>query len=189
MKCPLIAATLVASAAAARANASTYAIDPTHTFAYWGVLHFGTSTSRGRFAVKEGQVQFDRAAKAGAIEVILDTTAPNSGVAELDKQLASKDFFDSANFPTGKFVAAQLRFNGDKVVEAAGMLTLRGKTHPVTLRASNFNCYDSPVIKREVCGGDFEATVKRSLWGISWGLDMGLPDEVRLLVQVEAVKQ
>jgi polyisoprenoid-binding protein YceI len=40
-----------------------------------------------------------------------------------------------------------------------------------------------------VCGGDFETTIQRSQWGMNWGLDMGVPDNVRLLVQVEAIRQ
>jgi polyisoprenoid-binding protein YceI len=45
------------------------------------------------------------------------------------------------------------------------------------------------MFKREVCGGDFETTLQRSQWGMGWGLEMGMPDNVRLLVQVEAIKQ
>ena len=71
----------------------------------------------------------------------------------------------------------------------AGTLTLRGKTQPVVLKAANFNCYLNPMLRRETCGGDFQATIKRSQWGIDWGLDGGIPDEVRLLIQVEAIKQ
>jgi polyisoprenoid-binding protein YceI len=66
---------------------------------------------------------------------------------------------------------------------------LLGKTHPVTLKATNFNCYMNPMLKREVCGGDFETTIVRSQWGMGWGLNMGMPDNVRLVVQVEAIKQ
>jgi polyisoprenoid-binding protein YceI len=75
------------------------------------------------------------------------------------------------------------------VSSVAGQLTLLGKTLPVTLKATNFNCYQNPVLKREVCGGDFETTITRSQWGMGYGLDYGLPDNIRLLVQVEAVKQ
>jgi len=64
-----------------------------------------------------------------------------------------------------------------------------GKTNPVTLKASQFNCYDNPMLKREVCGGDFSADIKRSLWDVKYGLDWGFPDNMRLVVQVEAVKQ
>lgn len=80
-------------------------------------------------------------------------------------------------------------FDGDKVKEVTGQFTLMGKTHPVTLKATKFNCYMNPMVKREVCGGDFEATIKRSLWGASYGINYGFSDDMRLVVQVEAVKQ
>jgi polyisoprenoid-binding protein YceI len=65
---------------------------------------------------------------------------------------------------------------------------LRGVARPVTLTATRFNCYDNPILKREVCGGDFEATIQRSQFGMTYGLP-GIPDNIRLLIQVEAVKQ
>ena len=65
--------------------------------------------------------------------------------------------------------------------------SLLGQTRPVTLKANRFNCYKSPVLNRQVCGGDFETTVERSQWGITWGLNFGFEDKVRLLVQVEAI--
>jgi polyisoprenoid-binding protein YceI len=43
--------------------------------------------------------------------------------------------------------------------------------------------------KREVCGGDFEATLDRTAYGMNYGIDWGFPKSVRLVVQVEAVKQ
>jgi polyisoprenoid-binding protein YceI len=75
------------------------------------------------------------------------------------------------------------------VTSVAGTLTMNGKTQPVTLTAANFNCYENPMLKREVCGGDFETTIQRSQWGVSYGLQYGLPDNIRLLIQIEAVKQ
>ena len=70
-----------------------------------------------------------------------------------------------------------------------GQFTLMGKTQPMTLKANKFNCYDNPMLKREVCGGDFEATIDRSAHGLNYGLDWGFAKNVRLVVQVEAVKQ
>ena len=85
--------------------------------------------------------------------------------------------------------ADKFSFSGDKVSEVSGQLTMLGKTLPVTLKANNFNCYDHPMLKREVCGGDFETTLTRSQWGMTWGIDFGIPDKIKLLIQVEAVKQ
>jgi len=59
----------------------------------------------------------------------------------------------------------------------------------VTLKATRFNCYNNPLLKREVCGGDFETTIARSHWGMNYGIDRGLPDDIHLLIQVEAIKQ
>jgi polyisoprenoid-binding protein YceI len=188
MKTYLLAAAFGLSAFSA-AQANTYAIDPTHTFATYEIGHFGTSTNRGRFDRKEGSVTFDRAAKTGKVDITIDLASVNTGVEPLNKHLQSKDFFNVADFPSARFVGDKFSFKGDKVSAVSGTLTMRGKTVPLTLKASNFNCYTNPMLKREVCGGDFETTLKRSQWGVDYGLEFGFPDDVRLLVQVEAIKQ
>lgn len=185
----LITAALLASFGAAHAQSATYAIDPTHTFVTFEAKHFGTSTLRGRFDKKEGSVTLDKAAKTGSAEITLDTSSVSTGVGPLDGHLKSKDFFSAAEFPTAKFVGDKFSFNGDKVSTVSGTLTMRGKTHPVTLTATNFNCYINPMLKREVCGGDFETTIQRSQWDVSYGVTMGIPDATRLLIQIEAIKQ
>ena len=182
-----VAATLLVGVS--QVQAADYAIDPTHTFVTFEIGHFGTSTNRGRFDKKQGAVQFDRAAKTGKVEISIDTTSINTGTAAFDKHLQSADFFDVAKFPTIVFAADKFSFSGDKVSEVNGTLTLLGKTQPVTLKANGFNCYNSPMLKREVCGGDFETTIDRTQFGMNYGIDWGFPKNVRLVVQVEAVKQ
>ena len=186
---PLALAAALAAPLLAQAQSVTYAIEPTHTFATFEIGHFGTSTNRGRFDKKEGMVQLDRAGKSGKVDITLDITSINTGTEAFNKHLQSKDLFNAADFPKARFVGEQFSFNGDKVTSVAGNLTLMGKTQPVTLKATNFNCYNSPMLKREVCGGDFETSFKRSLFGLNYGLDWGFPDDVRVLIQVEAVKQ
>jgi polyisoprenoid-binding protein YceI len=180
---------LALAAQGANAQAATYAIDPTHTFVTFEIAHFGTSTNRGRFDKKEGTVQFDRAGKTGRVEITIDTTSINSGVAPFDKHLKSADILNTESNPTAKFVGDKFVFNGDKVSEVSGQLTLNGKTNPVTLKATNFNCYQSPMLKREVCGGDFETMLTRSQFGVNYGLNYGFADTIKLVIQVEAVKQ
>jgi polyisoprenoid-binding protein YceI len=171
------------------AHAASYAIDPAHTYVTFEIGHFGTSTNRGRFDKKEGSITFDRAGKSGKVDIAVNTTSINTGFAAFDKHLQSADLFNAEKHPTMTFVADKFSFSGDKVTEVAGTLTLLGKTQPLTLKATNFNCYDSPMLKREVCGGDFEATLDRTQFGMNYGIDWGFPKNVRLLVQVEAVKQ
>jgi polyisoprenoid-binding protein YceI len=174
---------------AAHAETVSYVIEPTHTFATFEIGHFGTSTNRGRFDKKEGTVQIDRVAKTGKVEIKLDMNSINTGTAAFDKHLQGADLFNAAAFPQAKFVGDKFTFDGDKVKEVAGTLTMLGKTNPVVLKASQYNCYQSPMLKREVCGGDFETTIDRTQWGMNYGVVWGFPSSVRLVIQVEAVKQ
>ena len=177
-------------ATAVQAAPATYAIDPTHTFATFEIDHMGTTTNRARFDKKQGTVEFDRAGKTGKVEVTLDMTSVNSGTPNFDKHLQSADIFNAAKFPTAQFVSDKFVFDGDKVKEVTGQLTLLDKTQPVTFKANKFNCYPSPMLqKREVCGGDFEATIDRTAFGLDYGVNFGASKQVRLVLQIEAVKQ
>ena len=69
----LIAAALgLGAAGAAHAAPATYKIDDDHTYATFAIDHFGASVNRARFDTVTGTVQFDKAAKAGKIDVTVD---------------------------------------------------------------------------------------------------------------------
>lgn len=192
--CAALAAT--AKLASAQADAppalppgpASYKVEPTHTFVTWEAKHFGTSTSRGRFDKKDGSIDIDTIAKTGKAEIVIDMKSNSTGVGPFDKHLATKDFFNSDEFPTATFKGDKFKFEGDKVTEVAGTLTMLGKTLPLTLKALAYNCYMSPMVKKQVCGGDFEATVKRSEYGMNYGVPF-IPDNIKLLIQIEAIRQ
>ena len=176
-------------ATAAHAAPVAYEIDPTHTFATFEIDHFGASTNRVRFDKAEGTVNFDKAGKTGKVEIVLDMNSLNSGTPAFDAHLKSADIFDTAKFPKAQFVSEKFVYNGEKLQSVQGQLTLMGQTHPVTIAANKFTCYDSPMLKKEVCGGDFEATIDRSQWGLNYAVDFGVPKQVRLVLQIEAAKK
>jgi polyisoprenoid-binding protein YceI len=178
----------VAQAPAAPEKQTVYLIDPAHTHIQWEVRHFGTSTSRGRFDDIAGHVALDRAAQQGEASITIGTASINSGVAPLDTILRSHSFLDVKNHPQAYFVASRFRFADGKPVELRGELTLHGASQPLSLRAVSFNCYEHPVLKREVCGGDFEAEFSRSGFGITYGLPV-VGDTVKLQIGIEAIRQ
>jgi polyisoprenoid-binding protein YceI len=186
----ILAAALAAlgTGGVAQAQSATYTIEPTHTFVTFEAKHFGTSTNRGRFDKKEGSITIDPGAKTGRAEVSIDMASINTGTAAFDAHLRKSDFFDVEKFTTAKFVGDKFEFDGNKVKSVSGTLTLLGKTMPVTLTAEHYNCYMNPFVKREVCGGDFVTTIQRSQWGMNYGLP-GIPDSIRLTIQVEAIRQ
>lgn len=187
-----IAAAIVACsvwALPAAAEPVRYVVEPHHTFVNFEVLHNKTSTVRARFDQVDGFIVLDRAAKTGQAEITIDTGSVSSGIAAFDAHLKNADFLDVPNAPKARFVGKDFRFDGDKVVSVSGDLVLLGKTAPVTLTATRFNCYDSRIVKAPVCGGDFETEIRRSTWGMNWGIEGGIPDSVRLLIQIEAIRQ
>ncbi|KGM40368.1 hypothetical protein JY96_10915 [Aquabacterium sp. NJ1] len=181
-------ATAALSAGIAHAEPVTYAVDPTHTFVTFEAKHFGTSTNRGRFDKKSGSVTIDTAAKTGKVDISIDMASINSGTEAFNNHLKSKDFFNVEAFPKSTFVSDKVIFEGDKISAVVGTLTLLGKSQTVTLKANNYGCYQNPMLKREVCGGDFDTTITRSEFGMNYGLPF-IPDNVHLVIQIEAVKQ
>jgi polyisoprenoid-binding protein YceI len=170
------------------ALAQTYVFDPSHTQVTWEVLHLGTSTMRGRFNRIEGHATLDRAARKGEVTVVIDTASISTGVLPLDGLLRGPQGFSAEFHPKAFFIAPQLTFDGDKLASVRGEFMLRGVSRPLELRATAFNCYAHPTLQREVCGGDFEAVLERSAFGITHSLPF-VGDRVRLLIQVEGVRQ
>jgi polyisoprenoid-binding protein YceI len=68
-----------------------------------------------------------------------------------------------------------------------GTLTLLGVTRPVTLEVSHFNCGFHPMLRKQVCGANLAATLKRSEYGMTKYLPM-VGDDVRVAIAVEAFK-
>ena len=179
---------LCALAGAASAEPALYRFDPTHTFVTFELLHFGTSTLRGRFGPLNGEATLDRAARKGRVQVQIDTSQVSTGVAVLDERIKEGDMLSVQSHPRAYLVAERVEFDDAGRVKALrGEFTLRGVSVPLTLIALRFNCYTSPLIRREVCGGDFEGQFSRSAVGITHSLPF-VADTVRLLVQVEGVR-
>jgi polyisoprenoid-binding protein YceI len=189
MKLFLPAATLVASALGClpvRA-ADSYTVDPNHTHPSYEISHFGWSTQRGRFDQVTGKITLDRANKSGSVEISIAVASVSTGVPKLDEHLRSEDFFNAARFPAMTFRSGNIAFTGDQPAAVEGQLTLLGVTKPVTLTITAFQCAPNPFVKKEACGADATTTIKRSEFGMTKYVP-GLGDEVRLLINVEAIK-
>ena len=113
-----------------QAQSANYAIDPTHTFALFEISHFQLSElwcfdkkKAPSFDDKEGRDQ--------------DVTRHGHACC---KHLQSADLFDAAKHPTMKFVSSTATRS------PAWKASSRCWARPVTLKANQFNCYDSPML-------------------------------------------
>lgn len=179
---------LSAYALPAHAQNITYEVEPDHSFVTFEVVHNGTSTTRGRFDAITGTVELDQAAKKGQASIHIDPASINSGSTGFDEHLRGKDFFNVDTFPDVTFHSNTFAFEGDTVSSVSGTLTLLGVQKPVVLTAHRFNCYTNKRTQLDICGGDFETTIPRSEWGMDFGVP-GIPDSVRMVIQIEAIKQ
>ncbi|MDD2662334.1 MAG: YceI family protein [Dechloromonas sp.] len=184
-------ATLVlalAAAAPALAAPETYVLDGTHSFPRFSYSHFGYSTQLSRFDKTTGKIVFDKAAKTGAVDIVIDTKSVNTGYATFNEHIQGEDFLDTAKYPTATFKSTKVVFDGDKPVAVEGNLTLKGVTRPVTLTVTSFQAMPHPMLKKDAIGANAHVVVKRSEFNAGkYAPYVG--DEVRIDVAVEAIKE
>lgn len=165
----------------------SYSIDPQHTYAHFSVNHLGFSTMQGRFDRSSGKVVLNRAAKTGSVDFTIEAASITTGFGKRDDHLRSPDFFNVAEFPNLIYKSSAVKFKGDVPVSVEGSLTLLGVTKPVTLTINAFKCANHPMNKKELCGADATAQIKRSDFGMKFGLP-NIGDDVKLEFEVEAYK-
>lgn len=184
---PLLLA-LAAVTAPALAAPAGYTIDPNHTFPVFEVDHLGFSTQRGRFNKTSGRITLDTAARQGSVDVTIDAASIDMGFAKWNDNMRGENYFNTDAHPTITFKADRLVFDGERPVSAEGSLTMLGVTKPVTLSINRFRCAPHPLNKRETCGADVVATLKRSEFGMTKYIP-SVGDDVRLLIAVEAFRE
>lgn len=150
-----------------------YVLDPAHGKITWSVDHMGFSTYVGQFtnvaANLDLNVEKPSASRLNAT-VMMDSVGTFSD--GLDKHLKTADFFDSANHPAATFRASSIRLVDRDTADIFGNLTLRGVTRPIVIRADFNQAGINPADKQYSIGFDGEAKIKRSDFGINYGLPL-----------------
>ena len=179
---------VVAAATPAFAAPETYTLDANHTFPRFSYTHLGYSLQLSRFDKTTGTVVFDKAAKTGSVDVVIDTKSVSTGSPTFNEHIQGEDFLDTAKYPTATFKSTKVVFEGDKPVAIEGNLTLKGVTKPVTLTVTSFQAMPHPMIKKDAIGANAYTVVKRSEFNAGkYAPYVG--DEVRIDIALEAIKQ
>ena len=191
----LAAAVLIAALPLAAAAApETYTLDPYHTYTHFEVNHLGFSNMRGRFDKSSGKFTLDKAAKTGSLELAVETASITTGDNDKagrprarDEHLRSPDFFNVVEFPRMTYKTTAVKFSGDSPATIEGNVTLLGVTKPLSLHVDNWKCGANPMSKKEMCGGNASGTLKRSDFGMKYGL-FGVGDDFKLFMEFEGYK-
>ena len=191
-----LALAVIAVPLASVAAPETFTIDPFHSHPHFQVKHLDYMYMTGRFDKMSGKIVMDTAAKSGTVELSIEVASVNTGDHEKgprtrsrDEHLKQADFFNAAEVPRMTFKGAAVRWTGEWPAAIEGQLTLLGVTKPVTLTVDNWKCGPDPRTqgKRYMCGGNASGTLKRSEFGMKFGIP-NLSDEIRLMIGLEAFR-
>ena len=134
----LVAGLAVAGAAvtaqqAAAAAVSAWTVDKANSKLGFASSFNGTKFE-GSFRKWDAQIAFDPKNLAGSkVTVTVDTASAVSGDESRDESLPTEDWFSVMKFPRATFVSTGFKDLGGGKYQAAGNLTLKGKTQPATL--------------------------------------------------------
>jgi polyisoprenoid-binding protein YceI len=94
---------------------------------------FGGEAFTGTFRTWDAQIAFDPKTATGHVSVHIQTGSAVTGSADRDQAIPGAPWFASARYPTANFEASSFRSLGGGRYEAAGLLSIKGVTKPLTL--------------------------------------------------------
>ena len=178
----------------AQVQSGTYVLDPAHGKITWSMDHMGFSTYVGQFTDVSATLKLDaRNPSASKLQAEVKTDSVGSLNSALDNHLKTADFLDTAKHPTAGFQATSIRLVDADSAEISGNLTLRGVTKPIVILADFNQAGINPIDKKYSVGFDGHARIKRSDFGINYGVpvlgdDVTLHFEAEFKLQPEAAK-
>ncbi len=174
---------------AATPSVERYEFDKLHTQILFFVSHLGFSFSEGEFLDFGGHFDLDRANLANSsVDVTIQTASIDMDDTKWDDHMKNQDFFNVEAFPTMTFKSTRVDVTGDNTADIHGDLTILGVTKPVVLKTVHNKSGEHPYSKKMVAGFSATTTIKRSEWGMNYGLP-AVGDDVEIRIEVEAVKQ
>ncbi|HEV8377557.1 MAG TPA: YceI family protein [Tepidisphaeraceae bacterium] len=165
--------------------ATTYKIDPVHSFVIFRIKHMDVGHVYGRFNEPNGTITIDDADPSkSSFTLELATQKVDTGVQKRDDHLRSPDFFNARQFPTIKFVSKEVK-KTDKGYEITGDLTLHGVTKPITANLEQTG--QGSMGPRQIIGFETTVDLKRTDFGMK-NMVGPAADDVRLIISLEAGK-
>jgi polyisoprenoid-binding protein YceI len=173
---------------------TTWTIDPSHSEIQFKVRHLVISTVTGQFNSFRATAETFGADFDGAnisFEADIDSISTNNE--QRDGHLKSADFFDAENHPKLIFTSKEVKHVSEGAYELKGDLSIRGNSHPITLKATYGGTMVDPYGQTKA-GFEINGKISREAFGLTWsatteagGVVVG--DEVRLVLNIQMAKQ
>ena len=177
--------TAATPAAPATSESTTFDVDLAHSHILFRTKHLGLSYAHGRFNTFAGKFELDG---SPSIQIEIETNSIDTQNAKRDGHLKSPDFFDSEQFPKATFKSTKIEDQGEGKYKVTGDLELHGKTKKISFEAIKIGEGPDPWEGFRT-GLHANFTIKRSDFGMTWGLDKGsVGDEVFIEVSLEGTR-
>lgn len=170
-------------------QSNRYTFDKDHTQILFFVNHLGFSTSQGEFLDYDGYYIFDNEhPENSAVKVSIKTASIDMDSEVWNTHMQSPDFFNVEKHPEMTFESTKIEITGEKTADIIGNLTLLGVTKPVSLHTTYNKSDRHPFSGKYVSGFSAKATIKRSDFGMNYGLP-GVGDDVDIWIEVEGARE
>tara|TARA_X000001036_G_scaffold279615_1_gene259722 strand:- start:159 stop:755 length:597 start_codon:yes stop_codon:yes gene_type:complete len=185
----LLAISAITAPFTAQAAVENYIIEKPHTQILFFANHLGFSHSLGKFTDHEGTLKFDTENPAqSSVEITIPTSSLTLNDEKWDAHLKNADFFNVEEHPNMTFKSTAIEVTGEKTAKITGDLTLLGVTKPVTLDTTFNHAGKHAFSGKYVAGFSATANIKRSEFGMKYGLPL-IGDDVEIRLEVEAIRQ
>jgi polyisoprenoid-binding protein YceI len=172
------------------AQTSTWVPDKAHSEVTFSILHLGLSNVRGHFGNIGGSIVWNESdITKSIVNVTIDVTTVDTGVAPRDADLKSPNFFDVSQFPTATFVSTGVAKSSDGLA-VSGNLTVHGVTRPVVLKVDGPTGPITGMDKKPHSGFSATTTISRSAFNIAPKYPAAVVgDEAKLVIDIDVAKQ
>jgi polyisoprenoid-binding protein YceI len=170
--------------------AGTWTIDAAHSVVSFSVRHL-MSKVRGRFSDFTAQIVTTEDPAQSSVTASIELVSVETGISMRDDHLRSAEFFMVEEAPTMRFASTGLRHDGENWV-LTGDLTLVGTTRPVDIELDFLGIDPTGVQGETRIGFEGKTTIKRSDFGVSFGLAVDgskvvVGDKVEVSLDIEGV--
>ncbi|MEH6356541.1 MAG: YceI family protein [Marinobacter sp.] len=182
----------LASAPLVHAEPTNFKVDDEHFSMVFEIMHIGYAPVMGMFREIEGDFVYDeetRELSSGKLVFKSDSVFTNHK--KRDEHVSNKDFLNSRKYPDIVFTVTDFNTTGDNTGQVTGDLAMLGQTNPVVLNVTLNKSAVYPFGHEEyTLGISAETRLKRSEWGMTYGLDGDMVgDEVTLRFGFEAIRE
>lgn len=191
LKAALLTTFLAGAVTNAYAEPEKFVVDDEHFSMAFEVMHIGYAPVIGMFRDIEGSFEFDEATnELSSGQLVFRSDSVFTNHEKRDEHLRKPDFLDSEQYPEVRFELTDFEKTGDNTGIVTGDLTLLGKTRPVEVDVTLNKSDKYPIGHKDfTLGISAETSIRRSEWGMTYGLDPALVgDEVKLRFGFEAIK-